>query len=489
MPGRAHFPAGCRIRRIKSPWRAHTPTSYASETTFRTPPRATDRVVAAHAGRLTFKYHAALKGFAGEFSDSAIAALGRDPAVLSIEPDQIVHAVGTQPNPPSWGLDRIDQRALPLDQSYTYNAIGTGVTVYIIDTGIWFTHVDFGGRAVKGEDEITPGGSALDCFGHGTHVAGTVGGSSYGVAKNVSLVAVRVLDCTGHGTTSTVIAGVDFVTAQKQAHPSTPMVANMSLAGGYSQAENDAVTNSIAAGVTYAIAAGNNTDNACNYSPSSTPNAIVVGATTSTDAMASYSNFGTCVKIFAPGTGITSDWYGSNTATRVDTGTSMAAPHVAGTAALYLERNPTATPAALATALTSNATLNTITGIGPNSPNLLLYTGFVPPPPLDAYITGDTATSIYMAHPSGGVPSYTYLWEWCASDCGGDALRAPAGVSAGGVQPKTVEHGWHDVGYYTESICWVMSGSTLRLTVTDAASSQVIAYYTVPVLEHVCGGP
>jgi hypothetical protein len=276
---------------------------------------------------------------------------------------------GTTQNGADWGLDRMDQRALPLNGSYTYQADGTGVTAYIIDTGINFTHSEFGGRASTGVDEMTPGGSAADCNGHGTHVAGTVGGATYGVAKNVKLVAVRVLDCTGSGTSSGAIAGIDWVTA----HRSLPAVANMSLGGVFSQAMNDAVARSVAAGVVYAVAAGNSAADACATSPASAPDAITVGATDATDLFASFSNFGSCVKLNAPGVSITSAWIGSDAAIATASGTSMASPHVAGAVAVYLQQNSSATPAQVRAALTGGATSNVIQAIGTGTPNLLLF--------------------------------------------------------------------------------------------------------------------
>ena len=272
----------------------------------------------------------------------------------------------------TWGIDRIDQRNLPLSGTYTYTHTGAGVTAYIIDTGINTTHNEFGGRASVGYDAIGDGRNGIDCNGHGTHVSGTVGGATYGVAKGVTLKAVRVLDCTGSGTNSGVIAGVDWVTS----HHSGPSVANMSLGGGASTALDNAVSNSIASGVTYGIAAGNSNRNACNYSPARTATAITVGATTSTDARASYSNYGSCLDIFAPGSSITSSWIGSNTATNTISGTSMATPHVVGVAAQYLQSNPTASAATVRNALVANGTTGKVTSAGRNSPNVLLFTNY-----------------------------------------------------------------------------------------------------------------
>ena len=318
-------------------------------------------------GQVDFVYESALSGFAGSFPEQALFGLSHNPNVEYIEADQVVTLDATQ-SPATWGLDRIDQSNLPLSNSYTYNFTGAGVTAYIIDTGIRFSHNDFGGRAVSGYDAVD-GGSADDCHGHGTHVAGTVGGSTYGVAKGVSLVGVRVLNCSGSGTTSGVIAGIDWVTSN---HTTGKAVANMSLGGGASTSIDNAVKNSIADGVVYAIAAGNSNRDACRYSPARVPEAITVGATTSTDARASYSNYGSCLDLFAPGSSITSAWYTSNTATNTISGTSMATPHVAGVAALYLEGH-NATPQQVRDAIVGTATAGVVTSPGRNSPNLLLY--------------------------------------------------------------------------------------------------------------------
>ena len=278
-----------------------------------------------------------------------------------------MRASATQPNA-TWGLDRIDQTALPLNSAYTYTRTGAGVNAYIIDTGIRATHTDFGGRVSGGYTAVTDGRGTDDCYGHGTHVAGTVGSATYGVAKSVHLVPVRVLGCDGSGTTSAVIAGIDWVTA----HRVQPAVANMSLGGGNSTALDDAVKRSIAAGVSYAVAAGNSSWPACLSSPADVPAAITVGATQKNDQTASFSNWGSCIDLFAPGVNITSDWNTSDTATNTISGTSMATPHVTGVAALYLEGHPTATPAQVSAALVNGATTNALSWVLWGSPNKLL---------------------------------------------------------------------------------------------------------------------
>jgi subtilisin family serine protease len=324
-----------------------------------------------YGGEVRHSYTNAVRGFSATMSASEAKQLEADPSVAYVEQNRVMTATDTQSPVPSWGLDRIDQAELPLDDSYTYGNSGTGVTAYIVDTGILTTHEDFGGRAVSGTDTVDGDDDATDCAGHGTHVAGTVGGSEYGVAKDVSLVAVRVLDCEGSGSFDGVIAGIDWVTADHEA--GAPAVANMSLGGGFSQAVNDAVSAAVADGVTFALAAGNDSGaDACDGSPSSTPEAITVGATEDTDARASYSNIGTCVDIFAPGTDITSAWYTSDTDENTISGTSMATPHVAGAAALVLGGNPAATPAEVGDALTSAAVPDVVTDPGTGSPNLLL---------------------------------------------------------------------------------------------------------------------
>ena len=338
------------------------------------------RLIVGHGGgrQGLHTYKSAVRGFSVWTSEAAARKMAEDPAVAFVEEDQVVSLSAEQANA-TWGLDRVDQRDLPLSGTYVYNNTGAGVRAYIIDTGIRATHGDLGGRVAAGYTAIQDGRGTADCNGHGTHVAGTVGGSTYGVAKGVTLVPVRVLDCNGSGTMSGVIAGVDWVTSDHAA--GAPAVANMSLGGGASSALDTAVNNSINDGVTYAVAAGNDNANACNYSPARVGNAITVGSTTSTDARSSFSNYGTCLDIFAPGSSITSAWYTSDAATNTISGTSMATPHVAGAAALYLQGNPGASPAAVWTALSDSSTTGKVTGAGTGSPNRLLYTLFGAPAP------------------------------------------------------------------------------------------------------------
>ncbi len=377
-----------------------------------------------HRGKVTFVYDSALRGFATTMSEADAKRLAADSRVDFVQQNQTVHASGTQTNPPSWGLDRIDQRNLPLDNSYTYPNTGSGVRAYIVDTGIRFSHTDFGGRAVSGYDAVD-GGSADDCNGHGTHVAGTVGGSKYGVAKGVTLVGVRVLNCQGSGTTAQVVAGIDWV----KANAVKPAVANMSLGGGVDSAIDTATRNAINSGVQFAIAAGNGNalglaDNACNYSPARVAEGITVGATQRTDAKASFSNFGTCLDIFAPGVDITSAWSTNDTATNTISGTSMAAPHVAGAAALYLSSTPGASPQAVRDYLVNNATLNKVTSPGTGSPNRLLYVVNGPP-------TGNTVTVNNPGNRTGTVGTATSLQITGSSTGGGTLTYSATGLPPG----------------------------------------------------------
>jgi len=365
--------------------------------------RAALDVADAAGGTVHFRYSTALSGFAATLPAPAVDRLRNNPNVAFVEADTRVTADATQ-SPATWGLDRIDQRSLPLNNAYTYTPTGAGVNAYVIDTGIRRTHSEFGGRAVQGYSAINDGRGSDDCNGHGTHVAGTIGGTTYGVAKSVRLYAVRVLDCAGSGTNSGVIAGVDWVTANRV----RPAVANMSLGGSASSALDTAVNNSISSGVTYAVAAGNDNANACNYSPARTAAAITVGSTTSSDARSSFSNYGSCLDVFAPGSSITSAWSTSDTATNTISGTSMASPHVAGVAALYLQGNTGAAPSTVRDAIVNTATTNVVTGAGTGSPNRLVYspltTGGTPPPPsgcAESYSGSLAGPGDYDIHPNG----------------------------------------------------------------------------------------
>ena len=324
---------------------------------------AASSVAATLGGQVTHLYQA-LNGFAASMSEQQAEEIAADPNVSFVQQNQTVRITDTA----SWGLDRVDQRDLPLDGSYTATTTASNVHAYIVDTGLDLDHPDFGGRATSGFDAVD-GDTAEDCHGHGTHVGGTVGGAAHGLAKEVSLVGVRVLDCNGSGTTAQVVAGIDWVTANAV----KPAVANMSLGGGVDPAIDEAVQRSIASGVTYAIASGNSNDDACDYSPARVPEAITVNASTDADARASFSNYGTCTDIYAPGQDITSAWLDGGTNTI--SGTSMATPHVAGAAALYLADNPSATPAAVRDALVAAGTPDKVTDPGTGSPNVLLYTG------------------------------------------------------------------------------------------------------------------
>lgn len=322
-------------------------------------------------GQVHHTYTSALKGFSVTLPDAALQAIRNNPLVDYIEQDQTVslNQLASPQNQATWGLDRIDQVDRPLDSQYYFNSTGSGVNAFIIDTGIRSDHVEFTGRLMPGYNVIADTNGTNDCNGHGTHVAGTVGGTTWGVAKGVSLIPVRVLDCTGSGSFSGVIAGIDWA-ANSTARPA---VANMSLGGGLSTSVNAAVAGAVSKGITMVVAAGNSSADACKYSPASEPTAITVGATTSSDAMASYSNYGTCVDIFGPGSSITSAWNTTASAINTISGTSMATPHVTGAAALALAANTTASPAAVTSFLISNATPNRLTALGTGSPNLLVY--------------------------------------------------------------------------------------------------------------------
>ena len=346
--------------------------------------------------QLVRSYNHVLRGFVARADDKGLARLLADPRVAYVQEDGVVSIAATQSNA-TWGLDRIDQRNLPLNQSYTYDNTASSVHAYIIDTGILLNHSQFSGRIGNGYDAVTNGGNANDCNGHGTHVAGTVGGSTYGVAKAVKLHPVRVLGCNGQGANSGVIAAMDWV-AQNHVKPA---VANMSLGGPADQATDSAVTRLHNAGVTVVVAAGNDGYDACGYSPARAPVAITVGSTNNQDGRSIFtvgsSNYGSCLDLFAPGSNITSAWHTGSTATNTISGTSMASPHVAGVAALYLASNPSATPTQVRDAIIGNTTPNKVTDARSGSPNKLLYSifggGENPPPPNTYSVSGTIATS------------------------------------------------------------------------------------------------
>jgi subtilisin family serine protease len=327
------------------------------------------RRAAANGGTVSHVYRTVYPGFAGAFTEQALTALRRNPRVELIEPDGVATASATQEGA-VWGLDRIDQRALPLNTTYTYPAAGNGVAAYVIDTGI-AAHTEFGTRlSPVGYTAITDSTGTGDCNGHGTHVAGTIAGDTYGVAKQTTLIPVRVLGCTGSGSWSGVIAGIDWVVDN---HGTGPAVANMSLGGSPNRSVDRAVQGLVKDGVSVAVAAGNDNRDACSSSPAKVSTVLTVGATTENDSRASFSNFGSCLDLFAPGVNITSAWNTGATGSNTISGTSMAAPHVAGAAAVLLAQNPALTPSEVASQLTGASTTNVITNAGTQSPNRLLY--------------------------------------------------------------------------------------------------------------------
>ncbi|QTR03840.1 S8 family peptidase, partial [Saccharothrix algeriensis] len=414
---------------------------------------AADSLVGKYGGQVRTTWQHALNGFHASLTAAQARRIAADPRVDFVQADLPVKATGTQPNPPSWGLDRVDQQNLPLDSSYTYPNGAGNVTAYVIDTGIKITHQDFGGRASWGTNTVDSNNT--DCHGHGTHVAGTVGGTRYGVAKEVKLVAVKVLNCQGSGTSAGVVNGVNWVARNAV----KPAVANMSLGGSADTATDTAVRNLVAAGVTTAVASGNDNQNACNYSPARVREAISTNASTRTDGRASFSNWGTCTDIFAPGQDITSTWHTSDSATNTISGTSMASPHVAGAAAIYVSANPSATPAQVETALVNAATSGKISNPGTGSPNKLLY---VTGPP----VTNPTVTNPGSQNGAVGTPASLQL-----SATGG---TAPYTFTATGLPPGlTISPSGQVSGTPTTAGTY-----TVTVTVTDSASRTGTATFT-----------
>ncbi len=419
-------------------------------------------------GEVLYTYDHALLGMTVRLTNLQASLLGILPGVISVEPDRMVTTVAVQSNA-TWGLDRVDQPALPLDSSFQYpDNGGRDVNIYVVDTGVRTTHQEFTGRVLPGRNFVSSGGFLFggsvnpddyeDCNGHGTHVAGTAAGSTYGVAKQANVVPVRVLNCYGSGSTSAVIAGIDWVAGNHQ----KPAVANLSLGGFTSTALDTAVANAVDAGVTMVVAAGNDNANACNGSPNRVPEALTVGATTRQDQRSSFSNFGACVDLFAPGSDITSAWYQSDTQTASLNGTSMAAPHAAGAAALYLGANPSATPGAVNVALVDDTVTGAISNAGNQSPNRLLQITQQDGSGIDrlptAAFTADCAGTVCELDASGSSDDVAVAaWDWTLGD----------GNVASGEQIT------HDYGVDGEF--------TVTLTVTDTANQTGSTDQTVSV--------
>lgn len=360
---------------------------------------------------LGFVYGNAIKGFSASLTPDAVNLLRQNPDIAYIEPDREVKLHAVQTPTPSWGLDRIDQRNLPLNQAYEYLNDGSGVHAYVIDSGIRATHNEFSGRVGNGFDFIDNDTIPNDCNGHGTHVAGTLGGTNFGVAKNVTIHPVRVFGCGNTTPTSTIIAGINWVSANRQ----LPAVANMSLGGPALTALDTAVVNLINSGVVAVVSAGNdNGANACNSSPARVANALTVASSTMTDQRSGFSNIGNCIDIFAPGSAIVSAWITSNTASNTLNGTSMAAPHVSGVAALRLDVQPSQTPAQVNTAIINSATTNRISNPGSGTPNRLLFSG-----------SGSSSSSSSSSSSGGSCPaSGTFVTSACSSGVVGAAQTA-----------------------------------------------------------------
>ncbi|MEX0914385.1 MAG: S8 family peptidase [Wenzhouxiangellaceae bacterium] len=417
---------------------------------------------ARYGGEVRRVYTHALTGFLLDGAhDSVAKGMARNPAVSYIQADQMAYTSATQ-SPVTWGLDRIDQRDLPLDNSFTYTNDGQGVNVYVIDTGIRATHNDFGERVRPGYTAINDGNGTDDCWGHGTHVAGTIGSTTYGVAKNVLLYPARVFGCSGSSPYSTIIAGVDWV-AQNHIKPA---VVNMSLRGPGDTAMDQATVNLLNLGITVVVAAGNDSGDACGFSPARVNGVLTVGNSTNTDARRVSSNFGECLDLFAPGTDITSTWIDSDSDSHNETGTSMAAPHVAGVAASFLQQNSAASPTTINNAIINAATIGKISNAGTGSPNLLLFNDLTPPP------------SSPPGVPTNFVPDRlcngSYRTTWDPPSTGGTVAQYEIWFST-------------NSSFSPQTLLW--TGSTLSKTINVGTSSTIVRYYRVRACNAVgCGG-